>query len=580
MNQETKNCQNCKKDFVIEADDFGFYEKIKVPPPTFCPECRFQRRMSWRNERTLYRRTCSLCHKNIIAMYHESVPFPVYCRECWYGDGWDPTTYAKDYDFSRNFFEQYKELSNAVPRFALWQRNAINSDYSNMVVESKNVYLSVSVAVGSENVFYSRVVDKSTDVLDSLNIKESNGVYENVEGEKNYNSQHLLLSRNCLDSYFLIDCVNCSNCLMSYNLRNKEFYIYNKKYFREEYFKEIEKLDLKSRIAREVLLKEFGEIQKKAIYRFANINKSVNSTGNNLLNVKNCNNCFDVYGAENLKYCYRVLDSYKDSMDTSLGLKSELMYEYVTGSLNDYNVKFSCSAMNSVRNADYTDSCIDCNNLFGCISLKKKENAIFNKVYSKDEFEKLREKIIKHMSDLPFVDKAGRVYKFGEFFPIELSPWAYNETVAQEFFPISKEEADKNFYPWREPAVKNFEITISADKIPDNIDAVDEGILKEVLECAHKGECDHQCKTAFRLTDFEFKFYKKHNIPLPILCPNCRHYERFKVMPALKLWHRNCMCEKVGHGHQGNCKVEFETSYAPDRPEIVYCEKCYQREVY
>ena len=31
--------------------------------------------------------------------------------------------------------------------------------------------------------------------------------------------------------------------------------------------------------------------------------------------------------------------------------------------------------------------------------------------------------------------------------------------------------------------------------------------------------------------------------------------------------------------HKGKCPNEFETSYAPDRPEIVYCEQCYQAEV-
>ena len=31
MNIEKRNCQNCKNDFVIDSDDFGFYEKIKVP---------------------------------------------------------------------------------------------------------------------------------------------------------------------------------------------------------------------------------------------------------------------------------------------------------------------------------------------------------------------------------------------------------------------------------------------------------------------------------------------------------------------------------------------------------------------
>ena len=54
MEQEIKVCQNCKKDFTIEPDDFAFYEKIKVPAPTFCPECRLQRRLAFRNERALY----------------------------------------------------------------------------------------------------------------------------------------------------------------------------------------------------------------------------------------------------------------------------------------------------------------------------------------------------------------------------------------------------------------------------------------------------------------------------------------------------------------------------------------------
>ena len=36
MQPETKNCQKLQKDSIIEPDDFGFYEKMKVPPPTWC----------------------------------------------------------------------------------------------------------------------------------------------------------------------------------------------------------------------------------------------------------------------------------------------------------------------------------------------------------------------------------------------------------------------------------------------------------------------------------------------------------------------------------------------------------------
>ncbi|MFA6393122.1 MAG: hypothetical protein WCW54_03495, partial [Candidatus Paceibacterota bacterium] len=67
------------------------------------------------------------------------------------------------------------------------------------------------------------------------------------------------------------------------------------------------------------------------------------------------------------------------------------------------------------------------------------------------------------------------------------------------------------------------------------------------------------------------ELYKKLNLPLPHFCHNCRYYQRLNLENPRKLWHRKCMKE--------GCSNEFETSYAPDRPEIVYCERCYQNEV-
>ena len=104
MESKTKQCQNCKKDFVIEPDDFDFYEKMEVPAPTWCWKCRFPRRLAWRNERFLYKRTCSLCNKSIISMFKSEAPFPVYCHECWWSDKWDSLKYGRDYNFSKNFF--------------------------------------------------------------------------------------------------------------------------------------------------------------------------------------------------------------------------------------------------------------------------------------------------------------------------------------------------------------------------------------------------------------------------------------------------------------------------------------------
>src|SRR3989344_5392742 len=110
MKQETRDCQSCKGQFVIEPDDFAFYEKIKVPPPTWCPGCRLQRRYSFRNEMNLYKVKCGLCGKNTISMYSADKPYPIYCQKCWMSDNWDPLQYGQEYDFSKPFFEQFGQL--------------------------------------------------------------------------------------------------------------------------------------------------------------------------------------------------------------------------------------------------------------------------------------------------------------------------------------------------------------------------------------------------------------------------------------------------------------------------------------
>jgi len=194
---------------------------------------------------------------------------------------------------------------------------------------------------------------------------------------------------------------------------------------------------------------------------------------------------------------------------------------------------------------------------------------------------------------MPYTDKKDRAYAYGEFFPPELSPFAYNETIAQDYFPLAKNDAERLGYHWKDDEKRTYSITLPIGKIPDNVKDADESITGEVIECAHKGECNERCSTAFKITPQELQLYKKMNTPLPYFCPNCRHFERLRKRNPLKLWHRKCMClssealakddgyrNTVPHFHgSAPCPNEFKTSYAPDRPEIVYCESCYQAEV-
>ena len=165
---------------------------------------------------------------------------------------------------------------------------------------------------------------------------------------------------------------------------------------------------------------------------------------------------------------------------------------------------------------------------------------------------------------------------YGEYFPPGLSPFGYNETSAQEYYPISEKEAKEKGFNWQDKTTGTYEKeTIKEKNMPETIGEVAPDILNQILVCK-------DCKKNFRITKSELDFYKRMNIPLPHKDFECRHQDRMKKRNPRKLWHRSCMCEKTNHVHHLDigCPSEFETSYSPDRPEIVYCETCYQQEVY
>jgi len=569
---ETKTCQNCKREFVIEQEDFNFYEKIKVPPPTFCPECRMIRRFAWRNERNLYKKkdSASKNGEEIISMYSPDSPYKIYNKEYWWSDKWDPMEYGFNYDPPKPFFEQFDDLLKRVPLPYLQNMNSINSQYSNYIESDKNCYLVFGTGF-SENSRYLNRSSFSKDSQDLLTSTHNELCFDLVDC---FDCFGLISSESCvscMNSYFLYGCRNCNNCLGCTNLINKSYCLFNIQLEKEEYLNKLKSFKLGvSKNFEEIRNRFEKELKNKAIRRFANIYHSKNCTGHNIDKSKNCKDCFDIYnGAEDSRYAVHSLEM-KNNYDVYGNYKTELFYEGVDNNVGMNN--FSGITVYSSNNCSYCFTCQSSSNLFGCIGLTGKEYCILNKQYTKKEYEKLMPKIIQQMNNAPYVDKKGRAYKYGEFFPIEISPWAYNETIAQEYFPLTKEEALEKGYSWREKRERNFTVDIKSENLPEDIKDIGEEILGKVIECGHRGECNDQCTEAFKIILDELFFYQKMNLPLPRLCPNCRHYQRLAKRNPMKLWHRKCMKE--------NCANEFETSYAPDRSEIVYCEKCYQQEVY
>ena len=590
---EIKTCKNCGKNFTIEPEDFLFYEKIKVPAPTFCPECRLARRAIFYNVNSIYKRKCDFTGEDIISIFHKDSPIKVYKNKIWWSDKWDAMQYGKDYDFTKPFFNQVHELINNTPQMSLAvSDNSINSDYANAAGGLKNCYL-VFYADYCENSSYSRYLAYIKDSIDILWGRHSENSYGSIDINKCYKAFFSQDCENCHNIYFSKDLIGCSDCFMCSGLRNKSYCILNQQYIKAEYEQKIQEFGLGSYRTIEELKSKTIDFWLNYPKKFIHGRNNYNSTGDYIYQSKNARNMYDVVEVEDSKWLTIMsLGKTKDSYDyTGWGNNAQLIYECSGVGEGVNNLKFCTMCWPNNRDLQYCFSCTSCANCFGCVSLRNKQYCILNKQYTKEEYETLVPKIIEHMNSMPYIDKKGRVYKYGEFFPPELSPFCYNETIAQEYFPLTKEQALEQGYSWKDSEERNLKIDIKTEDLPDHIKDVKDDIINKIIECQHQGKCNEQCTEAFKIIPQELEFYRKMNLPLPRLCPNCRHYQRLKQRNPLKLWKRKCQCNgeksensvyknSITHQHgQSPCPNEFETTYAPERPEIVYCEKCYLAEV-
>lgn len=503
-------------------------------------------------------------------MYRPDAPYTVYCPRCWWSDKWDVFEYGMDYDFSRPFFEQFKELWLETPLLGISIDfpTLETSPYVNHAGHLKNCYLlfhcdyvedsaylfnifSSKFAFNSANAMFCEL---SYDFMHAYKISRSVGSYDLTE------------SINC---FFMRDSENCQDCFASANLRNKKYHIFNKPYSKGDYFNEIKKWDLGSHKTYQEIKKLAREHWKKfppcPIYGKFN----TNSNGNRIYQSKNCKESFEVESAEDSKYLLMMYQPpIRDCYDiSSWGNNMSRSYECCNVGEEASNVRFCQESGLGLMDAEYCKLSTG-NYHFGCVSVKKGDYVIFNKKYHEDEYWKLREKIIAHMNEMPYVSRRTNgkeqiVYKYGEFFPAEMSPFAYNETIANNFFPLSKRETIAAGWRWHEPELHDYSITKYPKDLPDHIKDVADEILKEVVACA-------ECGRGFRITRMELDFLRRMNLPLSRECPFCRIGKKFdEWVKESKLVKRIC----------DNCGAEFESPHTKEEYPKILCKKCWLKEV-
>lgn len=521
--------------------------ELGIALPELCPIERMRRRLMFRNEHTLARRKCDGTGRTIISLFPAGTKFPVYDNEYWWSDAWDAKSYGREFDFSRPFFEQFREMWEQVPKMARIQQGTTeNSTFTNAVSNLRNCYLVFSTN-GAEDCLYCQSCDLSRDAVDCLWTLRSELMYECVDCSDSYSCTYSQRLSHCSDTHWSSDCVGCQNCFACVGLRQQQFQILNERCSREEWDALMADQGQQSEV-----LKKLRTLYLSSPRKHAEMLHTEDCTGDYLLRAQRSHACWDCFDIEDCYHCDGLRNA-KNCLDMSY---------YACGGENSGNVNCEAVGHGAVdviasklvwggcHSVAHSYECFASHDLFGCTGLSYDAYCILNRQYLPEEYKILREKIISHMK------KTG---EWGQFFPPEMSPFGYNETMAQVYLPLGRDAVESHGWRWREES-PNAKYDGPAATIPDRIEDADESICDQILTCSVTGK-------NFRIQKSELKFLKKMQLPLPRICPEERRRRRTQWRNPRQLFDRKC----------SECASKITTTFSPDRPERVACESCFQK---
>ena len=548
----------CEGEFEILEEDIKFLKMLKVPAPSFCPTCRRMRRLLHMNFIRLFKRKCEApTHSEMmISIYPEECPFPVYDYQYFIGDVFDPFIFGEKYKEGTSGMEILLAQRKVFPMPSFLNRDpsSVNSDYSNGGRNVKNGYY-VFACYTVEDAWYSDLVSRSRNVMDSHSVWDSELIYTCVQVEHLYKCSFIYFSNNCTDSMFLFDCKNCDNCFGCVNLRGGKYVVYNKQYTKEEYEKFMQDVYPLSRTKLSEYKNKFWQLVKSMP-----INGSRNLTVTNILgaNIRNSKNIYDannVVNSENARHCDTLL-SHHDSMDAMFsGGHSSFLYMTLNIGSQSSNVKFSVSSKFSI-DCEFIFNSKNLNNCFMCFGLQNKSYCVLNVQYSKEEYFKIVDEIKSEML---------RRGEYGDGLGFEFSAQAYNFSGVQISYPLEKNIVEKLGGYWAEEPETNAGDTkvIKAQEVPETIEEVSDDAINTAIECEVTGR-------PFRITASELEFYRRRKLPLPTVQPSVRMENNTRLIPyGIKY---KTVCAK--------CKNDMYSLFDPEENYILYCETCYQEEVY
>lgn len=553
-------------------------QTITLPLPTICPEERKRRRLTFRNTQVLYNDICDFSQKKTISRFHPDSKLKVYTNDIWSGDNRNPKDYGKEIDWGESSISQIDELIHSTPYQNLLGSPgnvANNSVYTNATADVVDCYL-IFDAHDVEKSCYSRRISDSKHMVDCLRTIDSEYCYECNNCSKLYECMYCTDTNSSDHCCFMQSCQDCHFCIGCVNLIGKQYYLYNQPSTKEAYEQEVIRIKSEWRTTN----KQFEELKNISIKASNTMINAEWSCGSNIQHSQNVYCSDSCRHDNNIRYCSDVVDA-QDCMDVDgYGHNSFLMYN--SNQVGRYSSHIYCSS--NVGRGEYLFYCVEVkksHHCFGCVNMKDASYCIFNKQYTKEEREQIVPKIInKMMEEQTWWESIDPCY----------SPFPYNDTDAQDIFPVSMSSSDygtaqcilsdENLIPAKiqqegnticntKRRTRNQEInipdgaeTISWSQLPIDSNAISDDILKKVVICESSGR-------PFRITPLELAFYRKFWLPIPRIHPDIRYEHRKKRSPDKKLHSIQCP----------HCKKTTLSVYSTPSPYIV-CSDCYTKEIF
>lgn len=486
-------CSCCGKDFNLADQEISLLGDAGLPLPDWCLNCRLQLRLTFCNHHSFHPGRCSISGLHLETIYHPNSGITIVEPGLWRADEQAPWSRGRQYDFSRRFFEQFRELSLAVPRPA-------SIALGESLIRSNRVFECSGLIEGYDlvNCTISTHCDRSSRLVWCIDCLGSNSLeqcIDCIDSSKLSGCTGSIRCSNLRDSDLCVDCHDSEFLLLCWNLSGKKYCILNRECTREEFFRKKVELGMMRRTDRQVC----DEVLEDIIFDNTPPERRRR---------------LPPRSAEDLQEIERLFSFQADGSAAHSNIESI--------QASGAKIRYSHNIFNCTDVA-YSELCFDSSNLFGCSGLRGAQYAIFNRSCTRHEYEQELKKITGLMRE------SGEL---GRFFPAGHSPFAYNESAAQQYFPLKRQEAEEFGFNWRPQSPQGSQPdnggqwpVIRASALPEEISEVADDVLHSQMECG-------ACSNLYRIIASELHLYRSLNYPIPELCPECRYHRRLELQPA------------------------------------------------